>query len=485
MTLSWPATFRTRLTLHWTLVFGVLLAAANTAIYVAVRMYAYADLDAKVRTLAATETVSSTDGPIGLHVHELPVRELGLVDFTEKFVQIFDAGGRLVAASSFPGMGRSFVDPVVVQAGLAGEAPLIDLDVDGRYVRAVALKASRDDRRYTVIVGLVADDIEAGLSKLAWLLLCVWSAGVAATGFAGFALASTALRPVERITRRAAAIARGEFNTTLDPPMVEDEIGRMTRLLNEVLERLQLAVNANRRFAADASHELRGPITAMTGEIDVALRHPRAAEEYRETLSLVRQRLSALTSLTEDLMLLVRSQETNALVERREVDLDPLIAGSIGRTRELAARRGVAVTVEPAPPLILYGEARLLARVLDNVLENAIRYNTDAGRVSIAASLEDGGDPAQPTHVVLQCRDSGPGIPPADWERIFERFFRLDQSRARHTGGKGLGLAICREVLRLFGGTIRVRSSSSDGTVIELRMPGALGVNRRRHQSVA
>src|SRR5690606_38274034 len=100
---AWPSTFRSRLTLRWTVVFGVLLAVANATVYVAVRLYAYADLDAKVRTLAATETVSSTDGPVGLHVHELPVRELGLDNYTQKFVQIFDDQGHLTAAASFPG----------------------------------------------------------------------------------------------------------------------------------------------------------------------------------------------------------------------------------------------------------------------------------------------------------------------------------------------------------------------------------------------
>jgi signal transduction histidine kinase len=336
------------------------------------------------------------------------------------------------------------------------------------------LKAARDDQHYVVIVGLVADDIEAGLAKLAWLLVCVWGAGVTATALVGFVLASSALEPVERITRRAAAIARGEFNTTLDPPAVEDEIGRMTRLLNEVLERLQRAVNANRRFAADASHELRGPITAISGEIDVALRHPRTADEYRDTLGLIRERLTALTSLTEDLMLLVRSQESRGTIERREVNVNALVAASVGRARTLAATRGVTVSIAPLPALVVYAEPGLMARVLDNVVENAIRYNADGGSVHITGWLDDAGDQSQPATVVLQCHDSGRGIPPADWERIFERFFRIDQSRARHTGGKGLGLAICREVLRLFDGTIGVRSSSDAGTVMELRLPGAM-----------
>jgi len=193
--IRWPATFRARLTLRWTVVFGVLLALANGVVYFAVRTYAYRDLDAKVRTLAATETVSATDGPIGLHVHELPVEELGLVNFTEKFVQIYSAGGELVAASAFPGMETAYVPGELIAAGLAGRTPQARLSVDNKSVRIVVLPASRDGQRYAIAVGLVADDIESSLGKLAWLLVGVWCVGLLATAAVGFRLASSALRP--------------------------------------------------------------------------------------------------------------------------------------------------------------------------------------------------------------------------------------------------------------------------------------------------
>lgn len=470
--MRWPATFRVRLTLRWTVTFGILLALANAAIYVAVRVYAYQDLDAKIRTLAATETASSTDGNAGVHVHDFPVKELGLGNFTEKFVQIYSAQGELVVSSAFPGPGTPFVPMPLIAAGLAGEVPQAQLEVRGRSVRLVVLRAMRDGEQYAIAAGLVVDDVEAGLTKLAWLLAGVWAFGIVATAVVGFRLASTTLAPIESITRRAAAIARGDVETVLDPPAVEDEIGRMTYLLNDVLARLQQAVHANRRFASDAAHELRGPITAMTGEIDVALRYERSGEEYRETLALVRERLQALTSLTEDLMLLVRTQEGDRTLLRREIDLGVLVAGSLDRLCSTAAARGVRLTVATLPACLIYGDERLLARAFDNVLENAVRYNRPAGSVTVSATMHDSGDERESATVMIRVDDSGPGIPRADWEKVFERFYRVDRSRARHTGGKGLGLAITREVLRVFGGAIAVHTSSDAGTSMEIQLPG-------------
>lgn len=469
-----PVTFRARLTMRWTVVFGVLLALANAVVYFAVRTYAYRDLDAKVQTLAATETVSSTDGPVGLHVHELPVEELGLANFTEKFVQIYTADGDLVAASTFPGMGKAFVPHHLVTAGLAGEAPQARLSVEGKSVRIVVLPASRDGQRYAIATGLVADDIDDRLGKLAWLLAGVWAVGVVATAAVGFRLASSALRPVDALTQRAGAIARGDVETALEVPPVDDEIGRMTTLLNGVLARLQRAVAANRRFALDAAHELRSPVTGMIGEIDVVLRHERRNDEYRATLGLLRERLQSFASLTDDLMLLVRTQEGDGTVLRREIEIGAVVRSSVRRLDTLARARDVRVCVDELPACVLYGDERLLARAFDNVLENAVRYNRAGGLVRVAAAVHDPGDEAEPVTVAIRIEDSGPGIPRADWERVFERFYRVDRSRSRHTGGRGLGLAITREVLQVFGGTIRVASSSGRGTVMEMRLPGAV-----------
>lgn len=468
--------FRARLTWRWSLAVGVLLGVANVIVYAGASVYAHRWLDEHVRTVAATETASSTDGPTDVHLHESPYAQLEAGRFTEKFVQIFDADGALVLQSTSLGAGPPLLGRRDIDRALSGEAPLVDVSANGRRVRMAVLTAARGPRRYAVAVGLYADDIDRGMAALAWLLAGVWLVSVGGTAALGFGLASRALAPVERITERASWIAQGNFDARLDAPEVFDEVGRMTLLLNDVLDRLHQAVTANRRFAADASHELRSPLTAMAGELDVALRHPRSVEEYRETLRLVRSRVAALATLSTDLMILSRAQEGLRDVAVREVPVAPLVDDAFERWRATAEARGIRLVHDVAPALAAYGDATLLSRVIENVVANAVHYNRDGGEVTVAASMAlPEADAWAPALITVEVRDQGPGIPAAEHERIFERFFRLDESRRRHTGGSGLGLAICREVLRALGGQIRVAASSPAGTTFAITLPGTDG----------
>jgi len=477
------ATFRTRLTLWWTLAFGVLLAAADGAVYLAFRSYLGRDLDLKVRTVAATELGSSTDGP-AVHLHELPSEALARGEYTDKFVQIFDAEGRLHLSSLSLRGAPPLVAPEIVRAALDGEAPVVTVVVDGRPARAAVLRTQKGSESYAVLVGVFRDQIDAHLGQLAWVLALVWVAGVGATSGLGYWLASQALAPVVGITRRAARIAKGEFGVRLEPPARHDEVGQMTQSLNDVLERLHRAIETHRRFAADASHELRAPIGAMTSLVDVTLRHPRTADEYREALALVGQRLTALTGLCEDLMLLVRAQEGTRELDLREVAVLPLLEDSASRLADQLSARGISIEARDLPDLLAYADPRLLARVFDNVLSNAVSYNRDHGLVVLTGSAHtSASDEWSVGSISVGVTDTGPGIEPGEWDRVFDRFYRVDQSRSRRTGGSGLGLAICREILIALGGSIRIVDSSPNGTTFAISLPGRLASDRRFSQT--
>jgi signal transduction histidine kinase len=477
--------FRAKLTAWWTLAFGLLMAVANLGIYAAFRTYLEGDLDLKVRTVAATEVASSTDG-LDIHLHEVPRGALAEGEYTEKFVQVFEADGRLRLFSESLRGQPPLVARDLVRAALEGRAPLVSVDVGRRHGRATVLSASMGDHPYAILVGMFRDEIDAHLAQLAWLLAAVWVAGLGATSALGYWLASTALAPVVGITHRAARIAKGEFSARLDPPTSRDEVGQMTQSLNEVLDRLHGALEAHRRFASDVSHELRAPITAMAGEIDVTLKHPRSADEYHEALLVVRDRLSALTALCEDLILLVHAQEGALGLELREVPVLPQLQDVALRLANAASSRTITIEARELPDLVAYADPRLLARVFDNVLANAVHYNRDGGEVVISGWAEDITPKEWKTGAaVITVTDTGAGIPPTESERVFDRFYRLDQSRARQTGGSGLGLAICREVLTVLGGAIRISASSSEGTTVEIRVPGRMASGRRFSQPFA
>jgi two-component system OmpR family sensor kinase len=477
--------FRAKLTMWWTLGFGLLLAVANLAIYGAFRSYLESDLDLKVGTVAASELASSIDG-LDIHLHEVPQGALAEGAYTEKFVQILEADGRVRLASAALRGQSPLASLDLVRAALDGRPTLLSVDVGGRQGRATVLSAQMGEHPYAILVGLYRDQIDAHLAQLAWLLAGVWVAGLAATSALGYTLASAALAPVVGITRRAARIARGDFSARLDPPASQDEVGQMTDSLNEVLDRLHGALEAHRRFASDASHELRGPIAAMAGEIDVALTRSRTAGEYQETLLVVKDRLSGLTALCEDLILLVHAQEGARGLELREVPVLWLLQDGAGRVADAASSRGIAIEARDLPDIVAYADPRLLARVFDNVLANALHYNRDGGTILIGGSAEESApDEWKAGTALITITDTGPGIPASEAERVFDRFYRMDQSRARRTGGSGLGLAICREVLTVLGGSIRIRTSSSEGTTVEITIPGRIASAQRFSQPLA
>lgn len=463
--------FRARLTLRWTAAFGCVLALTCLGVYGGARTFLARDLDAQLRTLAGTELASAVDGAGGIHFHEFPAEDV-VGAYAGKFAQLYDDRGTLISQSTVLDDGPGLVPPARQREALDGLAPLFTVRAAGRPARMVALATRKDGNAFVVAVGLFTDPVFATLRRLAWLLAGASFLGLAVTGLIGYVLATKALEPVAHVTERAARIARGDFSARLDPAVVDDELGRMTSLLNEMLERLHGSVQANRRFAADASHELRSPLTAMLGEIDVTLKRERVASDYRESLVIVRDRIRQLAEMTEQLMILVRAQEGH-VVGATEVEVEPLaheVAAAVGR---LAEERQVTVLVGPMDGAVIYADRVLLARVVDNIVRNAVQYNRPGGHVAISAEVEDSnGAEWTAAHTVLRVIDTGQGIPEADCEKVFERFYRVERSRNRRTGGAGLGLSIASEVVRLFGGTIRVAASTPDGTTIEVRMPG-------------
>jgi two-component system, OmpR family, sensor kinase len=466
--------FRARLTLRWTVVFSCVLAIASAVIFLGLRSTSYAELDGQLLTLAGTEVASAVDGPGPTpHIHDMPAPALPDGTFTEKLVQVFDEHGRLTLASAGRAQRISLLTPSQIQAGLAGQVPFSTVDAEGLPVRVVALRTVATGRPYAIAVGVVISGVVSSLHRVGGLLILVWLVSSVATATVGFTLASTALRPVTAITKRAMDIAASDLRARLEPPAVKDEIGEMTLSLNALLERLQGALDANRRFAADAAHELRTPVTAIAGEIEVALRRERTAAEYKETLALVGQSVSELSALIGDLMLLARAQESGRSVDREALSIDWVVKSSIEKLAPMAESRGVVVGVGKLADVYVDGDARMLSRVFDNVLENAIRYNRHGGRVDVSVSAaEPDLTRGTPGVVTVRVTDDGHGIPEEDHERIFDRFYRVDASRSPHTGGAGLGLAIAREVLAMFKGTIRVERSSSLGTTIAIQLPG-------------
>jgi signal transduction histidine kinase len=253
--------------------------------------------------------------------------------------------------------------------------------------------------------------------------------------------AGRALAPVEAIRAEVAEISMRALDRTVPEPATTDEVGRLARTMNQMLERLRGSAARQRQFVSDASHELRSPLAGMRAELEVALAHKEDAD-WPGTAGDVLEDLGRLQRLVDQLLVLARLDESAPVAADRSVDLDDLVLREARRARE---RDGLVVDIRGVSAGRVRGDPDRLRQVVRNLVDNAARH----ARSKVTLGLQ-----AEAGSAVLTVADDGPGIPAAERERIFERFTRLDEARASDSGGYGLGLAITREIVAAHGGTV-------------------------------
>jgi heavy metal sensor kinase len=296
-------------------------------------------------------------------------------------------------------------------------------------------------------------------------LLVLLPLGAVLSAIGGWFLARRALRPVDRMSHSALEISAQDLSRRLELRGTHDEIDRLAETLNAMLARLEAAFAEMQRFTADAAHELRTPLTALRGGIEVALRAERSREDYRGVLTSSLEEVEQLVRLTEDLLLLSRST-MGLSAARQPVDLEPLCLEALELGVRLAKGKGVSVSMGATVPAVVQGDAGSLRRAVLNLVDNAVKYTPTSG--SVVVSLERSGD-----RVSIVVEDTGIGIDPADAERIFEPFVRLDAGRSRDTGGTGLGLAIARSIVLAHRGTLEAKTSAGGGSRFTIDLPAA------------
>lgn len=456
--------FRTRLTLQWLLTFGVLLALALTAVYFGLRQSLYHSLEDSLRTLAGTEVASSMDGP---QVHLHPIDSTAIINshHIEKFVQILTPDYAVINQSKQLQSRAPLVSREIAQTALTGQAVLTEVTLNGQRGLGLSVDAYR---QYVFVVAVPLADVEETLAALRRTLLIVGLIALLATGLVGYRLATLALRPVDLMTQRAQLIGRDHLKARLAEPVADDELSRLAHVLNEMLDRLYQIIESHQQFAADASHELRSPLTSLRSRLEVALRRTRSAEEYRQVIAESLSEVERLTRLTEDLLELARSDAQRLALDLSEVELQPLIAAEITRLQTEAAARQVTLTAEISPSLTVIADETRLRRVVNNFLSNAIHYSKPAGGTVNVRAGNGGND------VWIEISDDGIGLDAEQQQRLFERFWRADKARGIRTGGAGLGLAICREIARAHGGQINVHSQPGHGSTFRLCLPAQI-----------
>jgi two-component system OmpR family sensor kinase len=315
---------------------------------------------------------------------------------------------------------------------------------------------------YVVVVGAPLDEAIEQWHRLLQACLIGIPLALAVAGAGGLWLVRHGLTPLTAMAAEAQAITATTLDTRLTVPASTREFEQIAGSFNHVLDRLGTALSTQRRFMADASHELRTPVSIMRTAAEVTLSQPRRNEaEYREALTTVAQQASRLTRLVDDMLVLARADGGGYPMAFAALDFARLIEQCVGELAARAENRDIDVQTS-LEAITLEGDEALLTRMLTNLFGNAIAYTPQGGSVHISLSRVEG-------CALLRIADTGPGIPLDDRERVFERFVRLDP--ARGSGGAGLGLAIARWVAEAHGGALRIVSSSPAGTTFTASLP--------------
>jgi two-component system, OmpR family, sensor kinase len=290
-----------------------------------------------------------------------------------------------------------------------------------------------------------------GLTSLAAALIGSW------------AIAGRALQPVARMTQTAQTITLSQdLSSRIETPTHHDELGRLAKTFNEMLESIEAASRTQQRFVSDASHELRAPLTAIQGNLELLRRHRNMPEaEREEALAEVTREANRLSRLVADLLALARA-DTGVPLKHRLLELDEVVLDAFREARQLS--QGQTLTVDQFEPIQVIGDEDRLKQLVLILLDNALKYTPAHGHVTLGLQRQETGSK-------ITVRDTGVGIPPEDLPHVFERFYRADPARSRDPGGTGLGLPIARWIVEQHGGKITLESQPGQGTIATVYLP--------------
>ena len=435
---------RVRTTLAAATVFGLALVVASMALLVFLGRALTADIQDKAETRATEIAMAiEAEGPVLLEGE----RE-------DEFVQILDETGRVIDSSPNVEGEPALAAP---EPGETSRLEFVPFE-DGSFL-AVAAAAASPQGTQMVIVGRNLDDIAEATGAAAPLLAAGVPLLVLVVAAVTWWITGRALQPVESIRAEVEAISAKGLDRRVPEPATGDEIARLATTMNRMLARLESSQARQRRFVSDAAHELRSPVASIRQHSEVALAHPESTP-VGDLAGTVHSENLRVEGLVDDLLLLARLDE-GARDGEEQVDLDDIVLAEAARLR---AANSLTIDTSGVGAGRVLGRPAELERVIRNLVDNAARH----AEAVIALAVSDTG-----ANIVLTVDDDGPGISAADRDRVFDRFVRLDDARARDGGGSGLGLSIVRAVVEAHGGEVSFAEGADGGARVQARLPSA------------
>jgi signal transduction histidine kinase len=451
-----------RLALTFAAVMAIVLAATGLFLYLHMRSDLDHTLDRGLRSRAAdvgalvqqadTGLRDAATSPTGSHAADV--------------AQILQADGRVFDAT--PGLSRR---PLLTLGQLRSaryrtvSVKRVRASSGAGPLRLLALPVDAQERHLVVVVGASLAERDQALADLGALLLVGGAGALLLASLAGYGLASAALRPVESMRRRAASISSDRLNERLPLGRTRDDLHRLGETLNDMLGRLQAGIERERAFTDEASHELRTPLTVLKTELELIGRDRPTGTRLVRSVEAAVEEADRLAQLTDDLLVLARSDVDGLTLALAEVDVADLLRDVTMRYARPQHRR--RISIDAPDGLVVTGDAPRLQQALGNLVENALRY----GREPIVISAEQRSDAVE-----LHVRDAGPGFPPSFATHAFDRFTRADHGE----GGAGLGLSIVRAIARSHGGDAHIAAATAGGADVWITLPAGASVAGRR-----
>jgi heavy metal sensor kinase len=462
-----PKHVRTRLTLWYIFVLAsvLLLSWTLTAEFLFLQMRNQLD-NFGVQDIETVEGLLYFDsaGRLGLRedYHNHPESK----EVLERLLEVRDPEGSVLYRNERLA-GRPLGGSPTVGEGQGGYTPRTVRVAGGLTARMVSRRHKLDGRSLLIRLGYSEEPIYARTEELGVAALAALPIVLVIAGLAGFFLARRALEPLAQMARRAEQITSESLHDRL--PVGEEgvELGHLAQVFNSLLARLEQSFERLKRFTSDASHELRTPLTAIRSVGEVALQNRGTAEEYRDTIGSMLEEVNRLTSLVENLLTISRA-------DAGSIELHPTVFPAMDLARESAGLLDVLIEdkdqemrVEGDEALRVKGDRMFLRQALVNIIHNAVKYSPAGSAITVRVHYE----PA--SGLCFEVSDTGPGIAVEHSARIFDRFYRIDESRSREAGGAGLGLSIAQWAIRVQGGDLRLLTSRGQGCTFQICLPPA------------
>src|SRR5277367_6350424 len=477
---------RVRLTVWYSAVLAVVLVVVSVTTYLIVRKTSMQRTDSDLAVLAdsflVTLQAELADAPGGKDSAILSAAKQSMIEHrsnSDAFV-VLEPGGEIIATStdvisssaqSEDAVKRSLASNDFQRFARIGESKAVGWGtIRGEHsrLRAYSREFQVNSQPYLLIVLHLLHAQNEMLETIRLTFMWMILVGLLLAGTGGYFLARKSLAPVVAMGEHARRIGAINLHERLPVLNANVELGQLATIFNDLLDRLDQSFERQRRFIADASHELRTPLAILCGEAEVAMsQQGRTAEDYLESLVILHEQTSRLIKIVEDLFTLTRADSGQYPLSPEDVYLEEVVAECAHSAKTLAREKNIELTVDASAECLVRGDPALLRRMILNLLDNAIKYTGEGGRVDISCRTTQ---TACEVHII----DTGPGIPPELHSRIFERFFRADPARSRsgREGGAGLGLSISLWIAQAHHGRLELVRSDATGSHFAVHLPG-------------